>query len=213
MGSGSWFAQAERQAWKRFLLALALFGLLLAAWPLCAWAYRPLFRAGGQFLLGVVAPLEDVRVRFVPGSGGAIARDTVRMDTLILLEHRTLRGPPAQIPASAFFHAYQPTAILLALFLGATSLPWKARRRALLLALVVLHVFIGLRLVVPVLYAYTGQNVDGRPLVELSPLALRCLYWTKHFVWVEPAMTYLVPVTLWAACVFRRRPIAPPELA
>ena len=193
--------------WKRFGLTLALYAGLLGAWLIVRWAYRPLFRAGGEFFLGVAAPLKDVELELVPASGGMIAHDTPHMDTVILLKHRQLRGPPAQVPASAFSHAYHPTAILLALFLGATPLDWRVRRRALLVALVLLHLFIGVRLVIPVLYAYGLSNIEGRPLVELPPLLERCFFWAKHFLWDEPAITYLVPAAIWAACAYRWRPI------
>lgn len=201
-------AAAARGPWKRLFLALALYALLLGAWPLVAWAYRPAFRAAGEFLFGAFGFLEDVRVEFEPGSGGAIARDTPHMDTLILLEHKVLVGPPAKIPASAFFHAYHPTAVLLALFLGATTLDWRRRRARLVGALLLLHLFIALRLSIAVLYAYRLSNAEGRPMLEIAPATERFLYWMKHLLWVEPATTYLAPASIWALLALGARPIA-----
>ncbi len=197
-----------QEVWKRTLRAALVYAVLLAVWPLVKLVYRPLFQAAGEFLLGVAQPLGgDIRVLLDPSADEVLAHDTPHMDTVVRLHPLRYAGEDSLAAASSFFHGYQPTAVLLALFAGATSLPWAARRRRLLWALLGLHGFIALRLFVVVFYTYAKSRVDGRPVVELSAFASRCLFWLWHFTWAEPIATYVVPLALWALLVVGRRPL------
>ena len=199
---------------KHGLLALLVYALLLLAWPLVRLAYRPLFQAAGEFLFAVADPFGgEIRVRLESSSDSALAKDTPHMDTLVHLQHRRFAGADSLAAASSFFHGYQPTAFLLALFLGATNLSWSLRRKRLLWALVLLQIFVGLRLYVGVFYAYARSQIDGRPAIELSAGASRCLFWLWHFTWAEPIATYVVPLTIWALFAFAERTLAAGEEA
>lgn len=194
-----------------FVLAYALF---LALWPLVRPLYAPLFRAGAEFVLGVVDPFDgEIVVRFDPGGGGALAEDMPRMDTIVRLQHQRLPGSEGHAGASSFFHGYHPTAVLLALFAGATPLPWRRRLRRLAPALVLVYAFVALRCLVGVVYTYSCSNIEGRPALELSPAAARALFWCWHFLWEEPLSTYLVPLLAWGLCVFTVRSPAPAPAA
>lgn len=194
---------------KRVLLALGAALLLLAPWPLVRTVYAPAFRTLAQLAVNVADPLPGaIETRFEPGTGGVLAVDMARMDTVVRLRHRDLAGADASFGASSFFHGYLPTAVLLALFAAATPLPWRARRAPLVRALVLLHLFFALRCVLATYYACTKCNIDGRPLVDLGPAAARVLFLGWHFAWEEAFTNYLVPILLWAVCVFGPRPPA-----
>lgn len=195
-----------RLLWKRALLATLAHLALLCAWPAVKIVYAPLFRAAAQLAVGFLDPLPGpIEARFEPGAGGLLAMNVPSMDTAVHLHHRELEGADASFGASSFFHGYVPTTVLLALFVAATPLAWRMRRWRLLLALALLHVFFALRCALAVFHCYAKCNVDGKPLVELGPFATRALELTWHFSFNEDFTNYLVPIVLWAACVFGAR--------
>lgn len=192
-----------RTAWKRALLGLLAYLVLLLCWPLVRAVYGPAFRSSAEFAVGVIDPLPgNVRAHFEPGARGALTLDMPHVDTTVRLQHQELGGGDATFGASTFFHGYHPSVFLLALFLLATPLPWRVRRGRLLLALLLLHTFFALRCALAVYYAYCKGSIDGRAVVELSEMGALLLRWLWHFVWVEPLTTYLVPLAIWALLVF-----------
>jgi hypothetical protein len=163
------------------------------------------FRTLGQFALGVLDLLpEGVEARFEPGTGGVLAVDMVRMDTVVRLRHPSLAGADATFGASSFFLAYLPTSLCLALF-AVTPRAWRSSRWPFVAALVLLHFFFVLRLVVAAYYTCSKCNVDGRPLVALGAGGMRALFLGWHLVWEEAFTNYLLPILVWATCVFGTR--------
>lgn len=186
--------------------------VLLFGWPLVRPAYAPVFRAAGQFAVGVLDPLPGpIEARFEPASGGALAVDLVRMDTLVRLRHGELEGADAAFGASSFFHGYLPTTVLLALFAAMAARPWRWPGMPLVWALLGLHLFLALRCVLAVLYAYSKSTLDGRPLLDLGPTSLRVLRLIWHFGWEEMLANYLVPLVVFGLCVFGPRSRSGPE--
>src|SRR5262245_14841496 len=150
-----------RNPWKLALVALLVHLGLLGAWPLVRAAYAPFFRGLAQFAVGVLDPLPGpIEARFEPGSDPKLAVDLLRMDTIVHLRHREMEGADATFGASSFFHGYLPTTVLLALFAAAGPRTWRALRKPLLVALLGLQVFVALRCVLAVLYAYSKSSVD-----------------------------------------------------
>src|SRR5262245_61518296 len=192
---------APRTIWKRALLCCGIYGLLLLLWPVVRFAYAPLFRAGAEFALGVADPFHgEIRVRFDPENGPAQNEDMPHLDSRLRLQHREMPGADALSWASSFFHGYQPTAVLLALFLGATPLAWKLRRWRLLWAALALHAFLALRCFAGVFYIYSKSTIAGRPALDLSPGEARAVYWIWHFLCEEPCANYVVPILIWLLC-------------
>ena len=190
---------------RRALLAVLVHAVLVLAWPLVRPVYAPAYRTLGQEALGVISPWPaPLRVRLVPGTSSELATDQVGADTTARLEHRELKGAGA-FGVSTFFHGWHPTSVLLALFLAATPLDWRARRRPLLWALLWLHLFLLARLVVAVTYTCALTSIEGRPLIALSPAGLRALRMAWHFVWGEVLTNYLGALVVWSLCVFDRR--------
>lgn len=195
-----------RGLWKRALLVLGVHLALLAVWPLVRPVYAPLFRSLGQFAVGLVDPLPGpIDIVFEPGSGGLLGASLPGMDTVVYLRHGELEGPDASFGASSYFHAWEPTAALLAMLAGATPLASWKRRWRLVGAFALLHLFFTLRCAVAAFYCYSKCDVDGTPLVALGPALQRALHLGWHFVFGEAFTNYLVPLTLWAACVFQPR--------
>lgn len=202
---------------RRALGFVGLYLALLLAWLVVEPLYAPAFRAGAEVVVGTIDPFGGrIRVHLDPADperNRELAEDVAGMDTVVRLEHLELRGAEGRTGASTFFHGWHPTAVLLALFLAATPLPWARRRPRLVVALLLLHAFLGLRCVIGAYWTYACSTIDGRPVVDLSPLTGKLLYWTWHFAWEEPVATYLVPLGIWGLCVFTSRTDGPSTAA
>lgn len=191
------------------LLALAVHIALLVAWPLVARLYAPAYRGLSQYLVAVIDPLPgSIEIRFEPGSDGPLAVDLVRMDTVVSLRPRSVAGEPATFGASSFFHAYLPTAVLLALFAGTFRI-WRGRRAPILWALAGLHLVLVLRALPAIFLCYSKCTIDGRSPLGLGAFGERALYMLRYLSWVEMVPNYLVPVLLFVACLFGGRSSAP----
>lgn len=195
-----------RAFWKQALLATLLHIALLLAWPAVRPLYAPAFRALGEFAVGFFDPLPGpIETRFEPGSGGGLATDLVRMDTVVHLRHAGMEGGDATFGASSFFHGFVPTAVLLALLAVVAPRPWRAHGKGIAAALLLLHVFLAARCMLAAFYAYSRCSIDGRPVLDLGPRALRGLHLVWHFGWEEALTNYLVPLALFGVCLFGPR--------
>jgi hypothetical protein len=205
----------SRTTVRRALAFLGVYLALLLTWPLVRPLYAPAFRTGAEVAVGTADPFSgEIRVHVDPAvaeENEVLAEDVPGMDTVMRLEHLRLRGAEGLTGVSVFFHGWHPTAVLLALFLGATTLPWPRRRPRLLVALLLLHGFLALRLVTGAYWTFARSTIDGHPVREFSPLIGKLLYWFWHFVWEEPFATYLVPLLIWGVCVFGARMDGPAE--
>jgi hypothetical protein len=194
-----------RALWKRALWAVLVHAALVLAWPLARPLYAPAYRALENLGVSLVDPLPGpIEVRFEPGTDPLLEIDLIGMDTIVTLRHREMNGA-GRFGASSFFHAYFPTSVLVALFLVATPLAWRARLVPFLIAFVLLHLFLLARGYVAILYCHAQSTLEGRPLMPLSPAGLRALQLAWHFAWNEMFTNYLVPLALWGVCVFKPR--------
>lgn len=188
--------------------ALALL-LLLAAWPLLGHLYRPLYRA----LAPAAVNLFGTKVQLVAkpaADSGMLARDTARMDTVILVKHKDYPTGHGKLPTSTLHHGYLPTAILLALVWGATSGGWKEKQRLLLWSVLSLHAFLAVRIAAAVVGILNVSVIDGRPALDLGATGAWVIDKTKSLLWDEPAIALLAPIVLWAVFAFDRPPRATP---
>lgn len=196
---------------KRALLAALLHLGLLALWPLVGLAYAQAYRELAQLGLAMIDPLPGkIDVLFEPGSGGLLAKDLVLMDTEVQLLPRGVGAEPATFGASSFFHGYYPTTVLLAIF-AAAELSWRARRKPLLWALLLLHLGLLVRCLPAVYWCYAQCTIDGRPALALGTAGLRTLHLLRNATWVEVFPNYLVPLLLFALCVFGPHSSAKPR--
>ncbi|MHC4092767.1 MAG: hypothetical protein ACYSVY_21255 [Planctomycetota bacterium] len=180
----------------RFLaLVLVFYAVLMVPWPGLAGAYATVFRAAGELLFGSI------------GSQGwaslePMVADEGTEDTAINLTHARVPGRAGQITISSRYTGYVPTAAVVALVL-ATPLDWRRKGRALLWSLVLVHVFIALRLGLPI---YRGFCLDDEfRQFALSPLQLKVLEQTIAALLRAPASLFVVPIFIWIAATFRRK--------
>lgn len=179
----------------RFLLLLVvIYALLVAPWPGLAKGYATLFRAAGEYLFGSIG--SEGWASFEPLAVGEGIEDTA-----ITLTHERVPGRGGQILISSWYTGYVPTAVVVALVL-ATPIRWPRKWKALLWALLLIHVFVALRLGLPI---YRGFCLDDEfRQFSLSPLQLKVLEQTIAALRRAPASLFVVPVFIWIAVTFRR---------
>lgn len=179
-----------------FVLRFALvYAALTLAWPLARPVYRSLFCALGNTLFGSVHG-GDGAVEFRP-------QDTrEELDVEVVL---TKHGPPpvrARAENKSRVVGYLPTISLIA-FVLATPIPWKRRRRALLLGLLLVTLFVALRMGIPLVRDFSRS--DALRVYELGSLSRRILGIGERALLAAPASSFVVPVLIWVLVAFRRQ--------
>lgn len=167
----------------RFLL---LYGVLVALWPMLSSGYASLFRSGGELVLGRFGSGGLVRFRDLPQPEGMD-------DTRILLKARGSHEW-TWMKLSTRHVGFTSTAVLVALVL-ATPVPWRRRARALLWAMLLIHLFITLRLLIMIAFGMS-LNESGADALPDSFLA-RCLAAGSLSVSVGQGLSYIAPVLIW----------------
>lgn len=175
----------------RFALAYAL---LVLAWPVVRPAYGAFYCALGN----VVFQGGDGEVRFArkeridPQQG---------FDVEVVMTKRGVPGKKNVMSSSSRLTGYLPTVSLVALVL-ATPIAWRRRRRALLWGLLLVHVFVALRMGIPIVRDFSNPNAIqvyypggfGRWALGIAERAfLRA-----------PASWFVVPILIWILVAFRR---------
>lgn len=182
----------------RFALAYAA---LILAWPLLAHVHRPAYCALGNTLFG--GGEASARFRTIEGAGN--------LDIEVRL---TKRGPPlvsAVMKNDSRLVGYMPLVSLVALVL-ASPIPWRRRRKALLIGLALVTAFVALRMSIPIRRDFSRPDAlqvhhpgaFGRWLLDVSERALLD----------APASFFVVPVLIWVLVAFRREDwalVAPPR--
>lgn len=182
---------------SRRILAFALrfavaYGLLVLAWPLVRPAYRQTYCALGNVLFS--GGEASTRFQSLGGSGG--------LDVQLVL---TKRGPPpvtARMQNSSRLVGYMPTVSLIALVI-ASPLPWKRRWRALLLGLLLVHVFVAFRMAIPIQNSFS--NPDALQVHHPGPFGSWLLDVAERAFLSAPASAFVVPILLWVLVAFRRQ--------
>lgn len=190
----------RREVGRRLARTLGALALLVLAWPVVRYPYRPTYAQLGAAAVNLVG--SDITVVPEARTGGAIAKDTPRMDTVFHFDHRVYGRGGGKLPASSFYHAYLPTAILLALTWGAGSGSLRGKKKVLIVSLLVLHAFLVLRLSSAVALQLSASKVDGVPVLELGAWGSKALRYAKDLLWDNAISTILVPVLIWGFFAF-----------
>ncbi len=174
----------------RFVLVYAV---LMAPWPGVKSVYQSAFSSGWSFVFGTITSPETVRL--------APLESADRMaDTTLFVRHRHVPGI-VNMTINCRQTAYLPTAVAMALLL-ATPIPWPRRVKALCWGLALVHLFIGLRLVVMLLY---GAYRDVSPPDYADPgIWVKTVAATVLFVGTGQALSYIGPIFIWLVVALRR---------
>lgn len=166
---------------------------LVAAWPVLAPAYRPVYCALGNVLFRGGEASVEFRTKD-PGSD---------LDVELVLTNRGT-GARARMANSSRLIGYLPTVTLIALVL-ATPVSWKRRRRALLLGLALVTLFVALRMALPIRREFS--NPELAPLMVHHPGAVGrwALGVAQRAFLRAPASWFVVPILIWIGVAFRRR--------
>lgn len=188
----------RRKGILRFPLTLALFyGLLVVIWPGVRGVYGTCYRAAANTVFRSFGSDGLVSFRPSPDQRG-------KLDTQIAIRNR--RSPiEGTFSHDVHLTGYLPAAILLALTL-ASPIPLPRKLRALLLGLILIHLFVVLRIAIVLVHFF---NTDGPwRVVHLGPWATKALGTAFEFGVVSPVCTFLVPGLLWFLLSFRLSDIA-----
>jgi hypothetical protein len=181
----------KRIAW--FVARLVLFyTLLILPWPVLPQAYAAVYRTVSNVVFGSFGTEGVVRFQ-KPARPG-------KMDSEIAIRRRAspVIGTTSH---SARFTGYVPTAFVVALIL-ATPLPWSRRGKALLWAMLLVHVFIALRQVINLLYWFSGDSPWC--LFQPGPIWSSVLKALFGAVVVSPTLSFIAPIFIWLVATFRR---------
>ena len=191
-----------------FVLILGVFTVLVPVLlPQVQSAYAELFRGGISLVFGKFG--SDGRVHLEP-----LTSPHPDHDTKIRLEHRW-NGGFVELLGDSRTQGYLPTAFITALAL-ASPIPWRRRWRAVIGCLVVITAFVGLRVLVFLLWEFSGEG--GPAFIELGAFWRTVLKYA-HWLTVESfAGCYIIPLPLWFCVTFRRsdwtdRPAPSPKAA
>lgn len=189
-----------RSLLTRFAAAVGLFVLLMLPFTQLPRAYAAFFRA-------VIGPTVDlafpVDVELDPYHANTSAFSAAQMhDTEMVITN-----PPSRLrnPITSLWLGYVPTALFLALLLP-TPIPATRKRRALLLGLALVQLFVALRV------AVLAVDVLARPtpaaLFHPGPRLLDAITFTSQMITSEVFPSYLVPIVIWALVSFRAEDLA-----
>ena len=178
-----------------FLRLLVCYVLLMAPWPGLEEGYAKLYRTGAEAVFGNVG--SPGAVTLVPGPPADTTHDT----DLFVRNHKT--GAEPGLGISSRYDAYLPTAFFIALIV-ATPLTWERKGWPLFWGLVGVHLFVGLTLLLRILYMFSGPTA----LFTLDPFWRRALAGTVQVVLVAPLAWLIIPTFIWIIVTFRRDDVA-----
>lgn len=183
--------RSRRPIFWFFIKLGAIYGLLIAPWPGLDTAYRAVFRAIHRPLFCDFG--SNGTVTFKPEPDPADGWNS----HLILTN--TKSGTRMQITYRSR-HAYLACALTVALVL-ATPLPWTRRWKSLLIALLLIHLFLAVRLGLGLLDAFSEERMG---VLSFTPNLKRALQLCVVMLLVSPETTFVVPVFVWIVATFRR---------
>jgi len=193
-----------RKAWGLVLRFAVVYALLVAPWPGFERAYAAYFRGLGNVsmgsavgILGGGRTLTFVKPRRIVGG----------RDTLMLVGARGV-SEVRVVPFVARLKGFLPTAMVVALVL-ATPIPWRRRRRALLWALLLVHLFIGFRMGVAAFHTFTRPTEFA--MTTLGPASEEALRLAHRIVFKGYAMSFVAPALIWIGLCVRLDDLRPAE--
>jgi hypothetical protein len=174
-----------------------LFGMLVAPWPGWNDHYADFFRSFGQRFLN----RENIPrlVSFSPSTG-----PTGGLDTRLTLANRAQRdasGHGMLLTTSLATRSigWIPTALTVALIMS-TPIPWGRRVSALVLGLVLVHVFI-----LFCLQTWVWSNSSQISLMNLSTFWQRVADELNYAFLNQLGASFAVPVLIWILVTFKQR--------
>lgn len=173
-----------------FVRWLVVYGVLAAAWMAIGDGYAALFRAGGDALFEPWAG--HVAIRFE-----APRSDRRDWDTVAELRYGEARK---RVPLDSRIIGYDPTVLTVAL-IAAMPFGWLRRVLSLLVGLVLVHVFVAVRVVLPVVDALSDADVG---IFTLAAPLKAVLAETAILITRIP-FSYVAPVFIWMVVAVRRR--------
>jgi len=172
------------------LLALPSFALLMAL--ALTGFYPPLFCRGANLLFGRLGA--DRVARFEPlEDRGGVADTTVSVGLILQGAPRF----PSSIAINSVREGFTPVALLTSLVLT-TPLAWRKRLRALGLGLLLVHAFVGARILVALLYGFSRVGVGDRRLLDVGSLGSAILHRADQILTGDLHLTFVVPLVIWA---------------
>lgn len=123
-------------------------------------------------------------------------------DTLMALFNRDARGQFGLLRTSSRYVGYGPTVMIVALVL-ATPLAWRRRAWALLLGLLLIHLFILVRLTLTVtVNGFAADKVYA--LFHPGPFWQGVLTRAETMFSDDPTVSFVVPIVVWFVVTLRR---------
>ena len=169
--------------------ALAVLFLLVGSWL----PYPAVFRAGGNFVFGTFG-------------GDRVARFEALSDPTGMLDTRVEIGTVAHGDAAylsslrinSVREGLTPVIVFLALAL-ATVLPWREKKRFIVVGFVLVGAFIAMRLGVALAYGFSRVQLAGVPLLDLGSAGTLLLHRLDQILSEDLHSTYVAPVIVWLA--------------
>jgi hypothetical protein len=177
-----------------FLLRFAIvYAALAVLWPGLGDAYAGWYRSAGEYVFRTIGSGGEVLFKPVPVEG-------TEFDTILILGNANTKAV-TEIKSNSRIMGFVPTCFVLALTL-ATPIPWKRRLRAVVIGGVLVQVYVGFRVWITLLGAFSGEN--DLSVFAFGPTTTEFLSFTFSLLVVSLAGCYVVPALIWAVVTFRR---------
>ena len=179
--------------WRQVLrfLALALGGFVLLMALAATGFYPPLFSVAGNLYFDRLGA--DRVAHFEPSPDGGAGDTSVSVGLF-------LDGAPryaSSIRINSVREGWTPVALLTALVL-ATPVAWRERLRALGWGLLVVHAFVGARILVALLYGFSRLGIGDRHLLDVGPFGSAVLHRADQILTGDLHLTFVAPLVIWA---------------
>ena len=180
---------------------IVLYTLLAAPWPGLAASYGKGFASCCDYITygifkgyGIFGTDATARVYQISGQDSP-------HDIQLVIGNRNSREGTDRPRTSSRHLGYVP-AIVLACLALATPLPWRRRVSALVWGELWIHLFIVVRFALVLAYAFQGTHPYS--VFSLGPIWAKALFIAYDVAAVEPVTSYVLPVFVWIATIFRR---------
>lgn len=184
---------------SRFLIGFALlFSTFAVAWLGVGTLYARAFCGSASVIFRSIGSHGQARFIAVEGDGSNDMEISLRKRNQETEVERIFEG-------STRLQGYRPTTFLAALIL-ATPIAWRRRWIALGWGLVVIHLYVGIRVLIFLLWAFTVWAVGAESelqLMTLGPVSQGLLEFAHWFFVVSFGGWMVVPVPIWFLLVFR----------
>jgi len=187
---------AERIPTRRIAAFALRVGLIwaafAAAWPLLAPVYRPLYCTMANLAFRNGEARAEFSVTRAPQGDH---------DVDILLTRRSQSGVEGEVQHSSRLSGYLPMITLVA-FVLASPISWSRRRKALLVGLLFVGLYVLLRIWVPIWRDFSNPN--ALQVYDPGGFGRWLMGVLQRSVVDAPASWFVVPIFIWVGVAFRR---------